>query len=104
MDNNLMCDATRCIHNNSNHCYAGVINIEGRHSDDIENTYCFTFEEKDSKTLTNSVQFTDESKATSIQNIKCDAIKCAHNINKSCTSPDVRINSGNASCNMFVEK
>ncbi|WP_442971630.1 DUF1540 domain-containing protein, partial [Romboutsia timonensis] len=48
----MRCDATRCIHNNSNYCYAGRISIDGRLADDIDDTYCSTFREKDYQQFT----------------------------------------------------
>ena len=84
MDTNLRCDATRCIHNNSNYCYAGRISIDGRLADDIDDTYCSTFREKDYQQFTSSISGDNKIHPTTTQNIK--------------------INSGNASCDMFVEK
>lgn len=104
MDTSLRCDATRCIHNNGNYCYAGRISIDGRLADDIDDTYCSTFKEKDYQQFTSSIYGENKLDPTTIQNIRCDAVKCSHNDNKYCTASKIKINSGNASCDMFVEK
>jgi len=105
LDTSLRCDATRCIHNNDNHCYAGRISIDGFLADDIDDTYCSTFKEKDYQQFTSSIYGENKNKLdpTTIQNIKCDAIKCSYNDNKYCTAKKIKINSGNASCDTFVE-
>ncbi len=104
LNTSLICDATRCIHNNSNYCYAGRINIDGSIADDIDDTYCSTFKEKDYQQFTSSIYGEDKLDPTTIQNIRCDAVKCTYNDNKLCTANKIKINSGNASCNMFIEK
>ena len=100
---NLKCDATRCIHNNSNYCYAGRISIDGRLADDIDDTYCSTFSEKAYQQFTSSICGDNKLQPITTHNIKCAAVKCKFNENKICKSDEVKINSGNASCNMFVE-
>ena len=104
MDTNLRCDATRCIHNNSNYCYAGRISIDGRLADDIDDTYCSTFKEKDYQQFTSSISGDNKIHPTTTQNIKCDAVKCKYNYDSLCKSKNIKINSGHASCDMFVEK
>lgn len=104
MNTNLICDATRCIHNNGNYCYAGRISIDGRLADDIDDTYCSTFKEKDYQQFTSSISGNDKLNPTTTQNIKCDAVKCKYNDDKLCKAESIKINSGNASCNMFDEK
>ena len=104
MDTNLRCDATRCIHNNSNYCYAGRISIDGRLADDIDDTYCSTFREKDYQQFTSSISGDNKIHPTTTQNIKCDAVKCKYNYDSLCKSKNIKINSGHASCDMFVEK
>lgn len=104
MDTNLRCDATRCIHNNSNYCYAGRISIDGRLADDIDDTYCSTFREKDYQQFTSSISGDNKIHPTTTQNIKCEAVKCKYNYDSLCKSKNIKINSGNASCDMFVEK
>ena len=104
MDTNLRCDATRCVHNNSNYCYAGRISIDGRLADDIDDTYCSTFKEKDYQQFTSSIYGEHKLNPTTTQSIKCDAVKCKYNYNNLCKSENIKINSGNASCDMFVEK
>lgn len=103
MNTNLRCDATRCIHNNGNYCYAGRISIEGRLADDIDDTYCSTFKEKDYQQFTSSIGI-DTPYPINTDQIKCDAINCIYNNNKLCKADKIKINSGNASCNMFKEK
>ena len=104
LDTNLICDATRCIHNNANYCYAGRISIDGRLADDIDDTYCCTFKEKDYQQFTSSICGNNNLSSITTANIKCDAIKCKFNENQLCSSRAIKINSGNASCNMFVGK
>lgn len=102
MDTNLRCEATRCIHNNGNYCYAGRINIDGKLADDIDDTYCSTFKEKDYQQFTSSIGINSQRPINTHQ-IRCDAVKCIHNDNKLCKANNVKINSGNASCDMFEE-
>ena len=104
MDTSLKCDATRCLHNNGNYCYAGRVRIDGSFADNIDDTYCSTFKEKDYQQFTSSIYGENKLDPTTIQNIKCEAVKCLHNDNKYCTAEKIKINSGNASCHMFVEK
>ena len=43
---NVQCKATRCIHNNSTECLAGVINVKGMNSRSTPETTCSTFVEE----------------------------------------------------------
>ena len=104
LDTNLICYATRCIYNNSDYCYANKISIDGRLADDIDDTYCSTFREKDYQQFTSSISGDNKIHPTTTQNIKCDAVKCKYNYDSLCKSKNIKINSGNASCDMFVEK
>lgn len=104
LDTNLRCDSTRCIHNNSNYCYAGRIVISGKLSDNIDDTYCSTFKEKDYQQFSSSIYGENKLDPTTIKNLKCEAINCSHNNNKLCTSSTIKINNGNSSCNMFIER
>ena len=104
LDTNLICYATRCIYNNSDYCYANKISIDGRLADDIDDTYCSTFKEKDYQQFTSSICGNNNLSPITTENIKCDAIKCKFNHNNFCKSKTVKISSGNASCNMFIEK
>ena len=103
MDTNLRCNATRCIHNNENYCYAGRISIEGKLADDIDDTYCSTFKEKNYQQFTSSTGI-DTPNPINTNQIKCDAIKCIYNNNKLCNANKIKINSDNASCDIFQEK
>lgn len=93
----LNCSADNCIYNNSGICYAGSIEVQGARAATTTGTKCATFN-SDKNDLMN---FTSNSFTTSTD-IKCEAIKCKYNSNRTCTAPSVQINYNNANCDTFI--
>lgn len=99
---NVQCKATRCIHNNSTECLAGVINVKGMNSRSTPETTCSTFVEEGGYGYDNLSNYYDNSKTvTKIRDIKCSAEKCKYNNNGECYANEIEINAANASCDTF---
>lgn len=97
---NLNCSANSCAYNNLGKCFAGGINIDGRHASTTSHTFCSSYLDKSNSSFTNC---SNESQCVCTSDIKCQACECKHNENKACKANHVHINALNASCETFVK-
>lgn len=98
MANNLACSAYNCAFNNRSYCYAGGINIRGRHATTTSNTTCASFQDKETCGFASCSTDCD---CVGTEDIKCGASNCKHNDNENCRASSVQINAQNASCETF---
>ncbi len=101
MNGALSCTATNCVNNMSSICSARTIHVSGSSAHSSEGTQCENFAEKG---LMNSIMnvlnmnvmgelkqsFNNESIEMSPK-IRCEAIACKHNENKSCVAENIVI-------------
>lgn len=98
MQSNLSCLATNCAFNKENSCYACHIKVEGFDAAITPETYCDSFRNDNSFSLSN---YSGTTNLTSTQNISCSAVNCTYNISGGCSASHVDINFENASCETF---
>lgn len=98
--NNISCKATNCVHNQSCHCMAGVINVKGKDATTVSETTCNTFVVEGGYSFDNLSSFHDDEK-TKTENIKCSAKNCKYNENEKCYANEVEIIAANESCATF---
>lgn len=95
---NLNCSASSCAYNNLGECFAGGINVDGRHATTTSHTFCASYVDKANAGFTN---VSDKSKSVGTNDIICQALECKYNENKDCHANHVHINAGNVSCETF---
>ncbi|CEI73396.1 MULTISPECIES: DUF1540 domain-containing protein [Romboutsia] len=101
METNLLCLEKECAFNKSGSCYASHIKVEGYDAYITPETYCDTFRDSSSFSLSN---YGGNISLTSTQNISCSADNCKYNISGGCSASFVQINPQNANCETFITK
>lgn len=101
MESNLSCLANNCAFNKSGSCYATHIKVEGFDASITPETYCDTFRNGNSFSLSN---YTEETCLTNTNDISCSATNCMYNEHGECDASHVQINFENASCETFKAK
>ena len=101
-NDNISCNATRCIHNKSTECMAGVINIRGVEAVSTKQTTCTTFVDEGGYGYDHLSNLYDNDKSiTKTKDIQCAAENCKYNTKRECHANKVTINAANASCQTF---
>lgn len=98
MESNLNCLANNCAFNKSGSCYAAHIKIEGFDAAITPETYCDTFRNDSSFSMSN---YAGKTTLTNSQNISCSANNCTYNTSGGCNASHVDINFENSSCETF---
>lgn len=101
MQSNLNCLANNCAFNNSGTCNAGHIKVEGFEASITPETYCDSFRNSSSFSLSN---YSGGTGVTNTQAISCSANNCMYNAHGGCNASHVDINFENASCETFESR
>ena len=104
---NVTCGVKSCIYNEANgQCYANKISVGKQSATNTKQTKCNTYVPDHRLEFSEfAVEFLETAgQALKVSNIKCGAIKCRHNKNKSCMATRVTINPKTATCDTFVPK
>lgn len=88
---NIVCTVSNCYYNKREGCTAASLDVDGEKADESRSTCCDTFIEQ-KPGAKSSVQ-----EPKSETDIKCSAVKCVYNDNKSCDASRIVVNGKNAS-------
>lgn len=86
----LECNVSSCVHNESDRCCRGKIEVEGQEAVAAESTCCASYDKRGCG-CTNAVKNPDEK-----TDIHCKAVKCIYNDDCRCTAGHVGVSGSNA--------
>lgn len=89
----LSCSAQSCIHNNSNFCCRGEIDVAGNGAETSEGTCCSSFYED-----TGNARDAMEQTPTEYMNVQCQAQNCTHNEGCKCHAESIDVSGYGAGC------
>lgn len=86
----LDCNVTSCVHNESEKCCRGSIEVMGQEATASESTCCGSYDKRGCG-CTNSVKEPNDK-----SDIRCEAVKCKYNEQYKCTAGHVGVVGSNA--------
>lgn len=96
----LGCCVDYCKHNERNMCCRGRIEVGGYNATESETTFCSSFEERTSDSVSNACCEPDKK-----IEIRCEAQNCMYNENRNCTAGHVDVGhsiaQGKTECSTF---
>ena len=101
----LVCSAQNCVYNNAMYCSKGDIKVGGERACKCQETCCASFQERRHDSVKSST-----GTPTAHIDIKCEAVKCKYNDNRTCHAKSVDISGAAAhketetECVTFEEK
>ncbi|MGN0375330.1 MAG: DUF1540 domain-containing protein [Butyrivibrio sp.] len=99
----LGCCVDFCKHNEDNKCCRSDIKVGGTHATEPENTFCSSYEERVSDSVSNAC-----CKPNQKLQISCEAENCVYNENRNCTAEHIDVGrsvvQGKTECSTFRMK